>query len=323
MSGFTREIFDRLTAPGPRLEWLTDWLTHSVWSPDRFEQLEPVAFLQEGERLVNEVEEVIAAAAPRVYDELTVLPAHRDVHPWLESPEPAAIVVFDGLSLRELPVLLRLVRAGGFTVEEQGVGLAPLPSETVDFIDQRLGCGRISPSQLGRRRDLKERNVAAYYYAHPGERHSLDAEARCLLLWSSFPDNTYRDSGARFSDHFVQIQALLEAAWKATVMSIPRGRRILITSDHGYVFLGSGLSFSRHRDTLRPLTAYLGGDRHARLSEDGEPPEHEDLAVFRAQDVAMLKGRIQLHPSGPSANKLYKHGGLSLMEMLTPWLVLS
>jgi len=37
----------------------------------------------------------------------------------------------------------------------------------------------------------------------------------------------------------------------------------------------------------------------------------------------MLRGRVQPHPPGPASNKLYKHGGLSLMEMLTPWLVLS
>ena len=121
----------------------------------------------------------------------------------------------------------------------------------------------------------------------------------------------------------MQIQALLESAWKATVMPIPRGRRILVTSDHGYVFLDAGLSFTRQRDELRPLSAYLGGERYARLSESGEPPSHEDLKVYPARDVAVLKGRVQPHPPGPASNKLYKHGGLSLMEMLTPWLVLS
>jgi hypothetical protein len=31
---------------------------------------------------------------------------------------------------------------------------------------------------------------------------------------------------------------------------------------------------------------------------------------------------VQPHPPGPAASKLYKHGGLSLMEMLTPWVLL-
>ena len=323
MPAFTRDVFDRLSAPGPRLGWLADWLTGSVWSPGRFSAFQPVQYLQEGERTVNEIEEVIAASAPRTYDELTTVPANREILQFLDSPEPSAVMVFDGLSLREVPALLRLADAAGFTVEEKGIGLAALPSETVDFVDQRLGCGRVGPSSLGGRRDLKDRGIQAYYYAHPGERHTLDPDARALLLWSSFPDNTYKDSGARFAEHFMQIQVLLESAWKATVMSIPRGRRILVTSDHGYVFLGAGLSFTRNREELRPLTAYLGGERYARLSVSDEPPTHDDLKIYPERDVAVLKGRVQLHPPGPASNKLYKHGGLSLMEMLTPWLVLT
>ena len=323
MPSFTREIFDHLSAPGPRLDWLATWLTGSVWSPERFKAMPPVRYLEEGERVTNEVEEVIAASAPRVYDEMTAVPVGREVAEFLEATTPAAVVVFDGLSLREVPALLRLAVDAGFSVVENGVSVAALPCETLDFVEQRLRCGRVAPSQLVGRRDLKDRGIAAYYYTHVGERHRLDADRRALLLWSSFPDNTYRDSGARFAEHFAQIQSLLESAWKATVMSIPRGRRILVTSDHGYVFLGPGLSFSRHRDDLRSLTSYLGGERQARISERGEPPVHEDLAIYRGRDLAVLKGRIQLHPPGPSANKLYKHGGLSLMEMLTPWVVLS
>lgn len=233
------------------------------------------------------------------------------------------MVIFDGLSLREMPALLHLAAQAGLSVVEQGVGLAALPSETMDFVEQRVGCGRIGPSQLGTRRELADRGVAAYYYAHPGERHILDPQARALLLWSSFPDNTYKDAGARFAEHFAQIQALMGAAWNSTVMALPRDRRILITSDHGYIFLGAGLSFTRDREYLRPLSQYLGGERYARLSKEGEPPAHEDLRVYRDRDVAVLKGRVHLHPSGPASSRLYKHGGMSLMEMLTPWLVLS
>ena len=322
MPNLTREIFDHLSSPGPRLQWLATWLTGCVWSPERFAQLPPGTYLEQGERLVNEVEEIIAAAAPRIYDELTAPPPTRDLAVFLNGSDASGVVIFDGLSLREIPALLRLAGDSHYRVVEEGVSVAALPSETVDFIEARLGCGRCSPSQLPGRRDLRDRGVAAYYYGHPGERHTLDLGARCCLLWSAFPDNTYSDSGARFADHFTHIQSLLEAAWNATVMAVPRGRRILVTSDHGYVFLGSGLSFSRHRDDLRQLSAYVGGDRYARISERGAPPAHADLVVFRSRDLAVIKGRVQPHPPGPAASKLYKHGGLSLMEMLTPWVLL-
>lgn len=38
--------------------------------------------------------------------------------------------------------------------------------------------------------------------------------------------------------------------------------------------------------------------------------------------IAMVKGRVKTKSTGEAAVKLYKHGGLSLMEMLTPWVVL-
>ena len=236
MPSLTREAFDSLSASGTRLEWLSNWLTNAVWSRERFGELSAAQYLEEGERLVNGLEEVIAAASPRVYDELAALPRNRLISTFLDGDQRSAIVVFDGLSLREMPALQNLAESSGLSITESGVGRSALPSETLDFIEQQLGFAT-APSQLSGRHELKHRGSAAYYYSHPGERHSLDTEARALLLWSSFPDNTYRDSAARFSEHFAQIQTLMESAWNSTVMTIPRGRRILVTSDHGYLFL--------------------------------------------------------------------------------------
>ena len=84
----------------------------------------------------------------------------------------------------------------------------------------------------------------------------------------------------------------------------------------------SGCAAACDNDFIRPLTDYLGGDRCAELSKHPNPPEHRGLAVFPDRDVAMIRGRIQTHPRGEPARKLYKHGGLSLMEMLTPWVLL-
>jgi len=36
--------------------------------------------------------------------------------------------------------------------------------------------------------------------------------------------------------------------------------------------------------------------------------------------LAMIKGRVKTKSTGDAASRLYKHGGLSLMEMLVPWI---
>jgi len=318
-----RALLERLTVPGPRLPWLTGWLMDDIWSPAQYARLGPSEYLQEGEREVNAFEELLAAAAWRVYDELLAPPSpERDISTFLETSEPRAAVVFDGLSLREVPAVLRLAEQSQLEARTVGFSLAPVPSDTLEYVDQRLAAGRVAPSQLPGRRELAERGVKAHYYSHQNQQHRLEGIAETLLLWSAFPDNTYADSGARFPHHFEQIQSLLETAWLNTVQQIPKGRRILITSDHGYVFFGPGLSFARANEELTPLRAYLAGERFRRLGDGTPPPEHPDLAVLGDRGVAVIRGRVQTHPPGPGGSRLYKHGGLSLMEMLVPWIIL-
>lgn len=325
MGNLSREIFARLSAPGSRLDWLREWLLGCVWTTDRYDQMPPVEFLERGEREVNELETVIAAAAPRLYAELLgSLPPQRDVRDFLDAQRPCAVVVFDGLSLRELPLLLKLAAASRLKpVEPPDFAFAAVPSETMEFVEQRLGFGAVPPSLLPNRAAVRELGIAAYYYDSPTRRQALDASAQALLLWSSFPDQTYGDSGARFAQHFAQIHAQLETAWMNTVQQIPPGRRILVTSDHGYIFFGAGMNTPRSNQAVRPLTTYFGGERAKQISVAGEAPLHPDLLALPDRDLAVIRGRVQTHPPGAAATRLYKHGGLSLMEMLTPWLVLT
>lgn len=322
MSGLISWLFEKLTSPGERLPWLSRWLMEEVWSPISYKDLGPGDYLSQGERTVNEVEEVVAAAAWRVYDELLVSPGpERDVVAFLRDRRPCAVVVYDGLSLREIPALLSLASKSRFEVKELGVSVAALPSETNSFVDQRLGLGVVSPSLLPRRRELEDRGVAAYYYSNPMEQHRLD-DSQALLLWSAFPDNTYADSAARFPGLFEQVHLSLETAWRNTVMAVPPGRPMLVTSDHGYVYFGPGMSFLRSNDQVRPLNALLGGERYRGLDEAAQALGHPDLKVLPDRRLAMVRGRVQTHPPGPPGARLYKHGGLSLMEMLTPWIVI-
>ncbi|MGC8989028.1 MAG: hypothetical protein ACP5MD_02800 [Verrucomicrobiia bacterium] len=296
----------------------------TVWSPERYAALSPVDFMQQGEREVNSLEEIIAAAAPRCYDEfLGSVPQNRDVRRFLDDARPCAVVVFDGLSLREIPLLLRLAAKSMLDVVDQpGTSLAAVPSDTTEFIEQRLGMGAIGPCQLPSRRALSDAGIKAYYYDNHTRRHTLDISCPALLLWSAFPDNTYSDSGARFTQHFEQMHILLETAWMNTVQQIPHGRTILVTSDHGYVYFGPGMNFTRSNSEVRPLTEFFGAERFRRYSAQETPPTQPDLLKLPNRGVAVIRGRVQTHPPGAAGSKLYKHGGLSLMETLTPWIVL-
>lgn len=313
--------FEHLIAHGPRIKWLEKWLLEEVWTLKRYKELSPSDYLTDGESSVNELEEIIAQAAYRVYDEfLDEPPQERSVLNFIQRDEPWAVVIFDGLSLREVPVLLSLAEKSNHKVHELGITYSSLPTETMDFIEQRLKLGKVPPVQLPRRRDVAEKGISAYYYDNPSQRHKIDRNSKKLLLWSAFPDNTYSDSEARFERHFEQIHNFLETSWLNTIQQIPLDRKILITSDHGYIYFGAGLSFTRTNTELRPLSEYLRGERFSRSVE--EAPEHRDLIVYPHRKIAVLKGRVQTHPPGRATSRLYKHGGLSIMESLIPWIVI-
>jgi hypothetical protein len=319
------QLIDNLTTPGERLPVLGNWLLE-LWSGGKYPHDDPIEFLQTREQEVNFTEEIICASAWRLYDEFqSAAGSQGRVRAFLNEQRPCAVVVFDGLSLREIPAILHLALQSGLEVGEVAHSIAALPSETVDFVEQKLGLPQVSPSQLPSRRELRESGIATYYLASHSVRELIDPNAQAILIWSAFPDNTYKDSGARFAQHFAQLDATLRLAWRNTVQCIPPGRRILVTSDHGYVFFGHGFSFPRKKEELGEITRRFGGQRFARLRDGEAPLDHPDVATVQAPNgrrVMMLRGRVQTHTPGEQSNRLYKHGGLSLMEMFIPWIVL-
>ena len=315
-------LFNKLTRPGPRLAWITEWLMEEVWSPERYQSLSPVEFLRAGEDKVNRFEMLAASAADRIYGELLSVPnSSRNLLGALSDPN-TAVVVFDGLSIREAPMILVLAQKSGFTVSRTGTSQAAIPSETIDFIERELPCGHIAPSQLQTRKELKEKGIAMIYSKDITQPLSGEYENSPLLVWSSFPDLTYKDSGARFENHFENIHVQFETAWMNIVQSIKGKKRIIITSDHGYIFFGTGMDFPRSSYEMKGLNAYFGNDRNVSLEEKPHIPLSDDIYIGESQKVAMVKGRVRTKSTGEAARKLYKHGGLSLMEMITPWIEL-
>ncbi|MGH8632172.1 MAG: hypothetical protein ACREU7_15600, partial [Burkholderiales bacterium] len=111
-----------------------------------------------------------------------------------------------------------------------------------------------------------------------------------------------------------------ELAWRNTVQALPPERTVLVTSDHGYVFLKSGFGDTR----LKNLDRVLNGKRFKFFAPDELLPQTAPgLWVDEPRRLAILAGRAHNRPQAPSASQsVYRHGGLSLMETLTPWLVL-
>jgi len=311
-----KNIYDILYSPGARLPLLEKWLKEEVWSEKRFSMMQPQEYLMSGEKIVKTAEDLLLHAATGIYDEI-VAASESSPSVFNDFALPrTAVVIFDGLSVRELPLILKLARRTGYMVKDFKYGYASLPSDTVSFIEQRIIGKRIGPSQLETRKELKENNIFFRHYDTLIRHFEFSDVESSLLLWSSFPDGTYMNFEAKSAGHFEAIVKQFDVAWKNIILGIPRDYRIILTSDHGYIYLHAG-----YESELKPDKALeaLNNDRFRIFNENEQMPhEHIGLQIIFHKKVAMLRGRIKNRPQGPSAKKIFRHGGMSLMEMLTP-----
>ena len=315
-----------LFAEGERLPAIKKWLAETVWTADRYQQQEPEQFLRDGETTVCRLEELIATGAQEIWDELQ---ADTNRAPTLKSwlaldaplalASPRAAVVFDGLSLREMPLLHRLAAESGFKVKASHVIATCLPTETFDFVEQRVIDSRLGPSQIPGRTELAERNVKAFYLDQPTSRHTFPV-GPSLLVWSTYPDRLFTDDSARSEALFANFHRnYVPTIWKNALQDIPRGLPIVVTSDHGYIFFGAGMEADRRSEAPE----LLGQARNKQFAPGQPlPPWNPDLQMLPSVRTAMLRGRLRARPSGTSSRKLYQHGGFSLMEVLVPWIEL-
>ena len=311
---------DILLTNGQRIPLIADWLMNSVWSDENYSSKENKMYLEEGEKQVRDFEELILNTAGGVYDELTSLAKQRTniITNELMNTK-TAFVILDGVSLRELPILIKLAANTNHNIVEKSYRYSALPSDTESFIEQRLLEKKLSPSQLEGRKEFSSNNIKAYYYDTPMRYFDLSSNGHSFLLWSSFPDGTYMNFEARTATHFETIVKQLDAIWKNIILAIPRDYRIIITSDHGYIYLNTGYESSEKAELA---LEYLEQNRSKFVENISQIPDISELQKVSDLNLLMIRGRIKNRPKGSSANKVFRHGGLSLMEVITPYLVL-
>ena len=316
---------DIWTCPGPRLPGLKKWLVEEVWTADRFQQSKkiPSEYLKSGERAVNDMESLLTAAADSYFGELTSAetPA-KTIADFFRDNENSCVVVLDGSSLRELPKFLELAQKSHRPVLECAVGCSAIPSTTEYFISERLGFGLplLGPSQLVSNRILQGNGIRYHFFQNPNDSQHIPDVPGPTLVWHRFPDLRFMDSTASGADFYDGIWDSMDLVWQRTIQALPASRPILVTSDHGYVFFGPGLSDRNLDRSDRPLK----GKRFAEFpAEEPLPGEEPGLFINQARRLAVIKGRYHNKPQAPNPSQsLYRHGGLSLMEVLTPWLLL-
>lgn len=246
---------------------------------------------------------------------------------WNKTSSGKAVLILDGLSLREMPWLLQEAKSRGYQIHQSAVRGSELPSDTTPFA-KALGFGQ---------RSALENNDAGLAHQLPGARtESMGAEwnscldwmasAPSVVLWHHWPDDRIHQL-AEPGDGFQKLcreaaqQLCSDAFWKV-VDRMSTGRRLVITSDHGYAASGmfADVGDKEQSSWLKPNFGSSRFSHGPGTPHHWMPPISLCLTTAHGTNQFAL-GRRKWKSAG--GYPTLAHGGLSLLEVAVPFIEIS
>jgi len=245
---------------------------------------------------------------------------------WAQQHGGKAVLLLDGLSLRELPWLLQGAAERGYTIHTVAATASEVPGNTTPFA-KALG--------FATRSALQHNGAGSAHRLHGAHTEStalpwVDCAALVnahphWVFWHEWPDRQMHDTAGAgqgldtLTRHTAE-QLSSDAFW-AFVQRLAQGRRLVITSDHGYAATGYFADADeRAKAVLRPT---FGGKRDCPGAGDTgallPPVMLQTTSAHGTQRQAL--GRWKW-PS-PGGYPTLAHGGLTLLEVLSPFVELS
>ena len=245
---------------------------------------------------------------------------------WAEPFSAKAVLILDGLSLRELPWLLQGAKERGFTIHEVAACASELPGETDEFARalgfasrsklQNNGGGLVHKLQVANTEtvDLPWKDCEALIGSAPNQ-----------IFWHHWPDAKLHDGsdagqGLEPLTKDVVDQLTSDDFW-AFVERLATGRRLVITSDHGYA--ATGYFPDADGEVGQFLKQTFGSSRSKTGTGDTGPFVPPVALQINSPHGAHLLalGRRKWRSQG--GYPTLTHGGLSMLEVLSPFVELT
>ena len=246
---------------------------------------------------------------------------------WWNARGPGrAVLVLDALSLREVPWLLTQAEERGFTVHRAEPTCAELPPDTTPFA-KSLG--------FSQRSSLGNNGAGGSHRLQGARTESVDmAWVDCAKLigsepdwvfWHHWPDHrlhNHDEPGKGLSSLTEEAEAHLtgDGFW-TLVNRLTHGRRLIITSDHGYA--ASGLFPDSNQEQTEYLKKiYKSGRWNEECFEAGAWMPPIDLAIQSPHGQYLyVNGRRKWKSAG--GYPTLTHGGLTVLEIAVPFIEIS
>ena len=244
---------------------------------------------------------------------------------WWEQPFSAkAILILDGLSLRELPWLLQGANQHGLTTHEVTACASELPGNTDEFA-RALG--------FASRSRLQNNGAGSAHKLQPAHTESVDLpwkECEALIdstpnqiFWHHWPDAKLHDEseagkGLEPLTREVSCQLASDDFW-AFVERLATGRQLVITSDHGYAATGYFPDADGEAAQFLKATFASKPGMEGMVAPFVPPVALPITSPHGAHLMALGRRKWKSQGGYPTL----AHGGLSLLEVLSPFVELS
>ncbi len=317
-------LVQRLADDADPINALYSALTIDIWNDVEFARARQLgdleAYLREGEPKASALEQELY-----YYDALPTGKAQaeaRDVYTLLESPHARqdhvislhardryTLLLIDSLSLREVPLVRERVSAHGLR-PRLDFALSLPPTDTGNFARRHYAASE--PADIVHRASVP---FVFRYVTRESWQPDFAPDAQRRFIWYVYPEDYFALRDTDYTRHVIQpVEAILDAVLADPTLVCP----LVITSDHGYVWEGE--------ECVWPL-----GEREAKLMAQAFGNSRVTTKTTRAlagtgkawmrRNIAAARGRFGWAHKVPGESNAFKHGGVSLMECMVPWIV--
>lgn len=246
---------------------------------------------------------------------------------WNKTQGGKAVFILDGVSLREVPWLLDGAKSHGFKVLGTGVCGAELPAETTEFA-KSLGFSQRSSLENNGAGSAHKLKGAYTVSCNLPWKDCLDlvGSHEAIVFWHHWPDERLHylsGPGAGLGKLAKETHSVLASDdfW-AFLERLATGRQVFITSDHGYAATGLFPDMNDKGQVSHMKSLFKNGRSAPDNSHESSWVPPIDLKLETAHGIhRYVLGRRKWKSA--AGYPTLQHGGLSLLEVLVPFILLS
>ena len=228
-----------------------------------------------------------------------------------------AVLILDALSLREMPLIASNAQKHGMAVKV-GATFSEAPSETNRFAQALGATSRAALKDNGKSGSFKlfaGRDCYTDVFGIPFADVPVKPVPN-VVIWHSFLDDAIH-AGRSVAELTAQAEKEFtgDGFW-TLIDKLRQGRKLIITSDHGY---GAAEQFSSEihgKEEVDILRTHFKAQRYARIA----PPQEMFMPPFFVSDGEFCMVTGQRKWKAPGGFPKVCHGGLSLLEVASPWI---